>query len=145
LFDSLLRATLQSSSPRGVADDMGRLTQLNQRRQEFFTKFSLSQHASPEDQVVIGQALVLMNGELIDEATDAGRSGILGALNAPFLSDEQRVELVTLATLARAPTEDEKTKFIEYIGRQGDEVGRRKALGDVLWALVNSTEFFFNH
>ena len=145
LFDSLLRATLQSAAPRGAADDAGRMAQLNQRRQEFFTKFSLSQHASPEDQVVIGQALVLMNGELIDEATDAGRSGILGALNAPFLSDEQRVELVSLATLGRTPTDDEKAKFIAHLGSQQTDDERRKALGDVLWALVNSTEFFFNH
>ena len=77
--------------------------------------------------------------------TDAGRSGILGALNAPFMSDEQRVELVTLATLARTPTDDEKAKFIAHIGGQSNEARRRQALGDVLWALVNSTEFFFNH
>ncbi|MBL9124703.1 MAG: DUF1553 domain-containing protein, partial [Planctomycetaceae bacterium] len=145
LFDSLLRATLQSGASGTTAEDPGRLAQLNQRRQEFFTKFSNSQQGSPEDQVVIGQALVLMNGKLIDEATDAGRSGILGALNAPFLSDEQRVELLCLATLARTPTDDERGKFEAYLARSTDEAGRRKALGDILWALVNSTEFFFNH
>jgi hypothetical protein len=144
LFDSLLRATLQSPFTRG-GPDAGRMGQLEQRRQEFYTKFSQSQYASPEDQVAIGQALVLMNGELIEEATDAGRSGILGALDAPFLSDDQRIELLCQATVGRLPDDDERTKFRAYLDQHSDEAARRRALGDVLWALVNSTEFFFNH
>lgn len=142
LFDSLLRATLQSSSNPG---DNGRVALLNQRRQEFFAKFSGARQASPEDQVVIGQALVLMNGELIDEATDAGRSGILGALGAPFLSDEQRIETLYLASLGRLPTDGEQRRFVRHLTQQTDAASRGRALGDILWALVNSTEFFFNH
>lgn len=142
LFDSLLRATLQANFAGG---DEGRAAALNERRQEFYQKFSGARQASPDEQAVIGQALVLMNGQLIDEATDAGRSGILGALEAPFLSDDERIETLYLATLARPPHIEEMARFAEYLARQENQAARQRALGDILWALANSTEFYFNH
>ena len=40
--------------------------------------------------------------------------------------------------LARKPTADEQATCRRFIGRVGD---RKEALEDVLWTLVNSTEF----
>ena len=52
------------------------------------------------------QALLMMNGAEATEATDVKRSGLLGALEAPLFTDQQRVEILLLATLSRPPRED---------------------------------------
>ncbi len=49
----------------------------------------------------IPQALKLLNGRLVDDATDLERSDILVALEAPFLTDRERMETLFLATLSR--------------------------------------------
>jgi hypothetical protein len=43
------------------------------------------------------------------------------------------------------PNETERKKFVKYVeaGKTSDD--RRKALGDILWALLNSAEFILNH
>ena len=42
------------------------------------------------------------------------------------------------------PTPDEARKFLAYVEKQGSR-NEKKALSDVYWALLNSTEFKFNH
>jgi hypothetical protein len=55
---------------------------------------------------------------------------------------EQAVEELYLAAFARMPTAAEKRTTLAYISRQAD---RRRALEDVLWALLNTREFMFTH
>jgi hypothetical protein len=43
-------------------------------------------------------------------------------------------------TLARKPSESEKKKLLPLVGS-----GDKKSYDDVFWALLNSTEFEFNH
>ena len=43
------------------------------------------------------------------------------------------------------PREDEREKFIKYVKSGGATGDRRKALGDILWALLDSAEFVLNH
>jgi hypothetical protein len=52
------------------------------------------------------------------------------------------VETFFLATLSRPPSEKEAKKMTDYIAKAPD---KRSAYHDVLWALVNSTEFVSNH
>ncbi len=66
----------------------------------------------------------------------------LAALLAAHRDDGEALEELFLATLSRPPTEKEKARFAEYRAGQKD---RRKAFADTLWALVNTTEFIFNH
>jgi hypothetical protein len=47
-----------------------------------------------------------------------------------------------LATLSRYPHTDERESFVDYVSQAADP---RSALGDVLWALLNSAEFTLNH
>ena len=86
-----------------------------------------------------------MNGSIIREATDLGQSDLLVALEAPFFTDEKRVEVLFLSTLSRMPTEEERSKLVPYVESGGVTNDRRKALGDILWALLNSAEFVLNH
>ena len=47
-----------------------------------------------------------------------------------------------LTAYSRMPTASETSKTIEFIQAQED---KRKALEDVLWTILNSKEFMFNH
>ncbi|MCH8970317.1 MAG: hypothetical protein IIA66_14520, partial [Planctomycetes bacterium] len=96
-------------------------------------------------QAGIPQALTLMNGGVVARATDLRRRGLLQALDAPFFNDAQRVETLFLATLSRLPGELEREQFTRYVESGGPRGDRRQALGDVLWALLNSAEFTLNH
>lgn len=92
----------------------------------------------------IPQRLVLMNGQLVHERTkedlvmnSATRLGVL----AP--DDETAVELAYLAVLTRRPTPTELAHFAERL-RDG-ELKRAEKMEDLFWALINSTEFSWNH
>ncbi len=52
------------------------------------------------------------------------------------------IEELYLAALSRVPTDAEKNKTLSYVDQQ---TNKQQALEDVLWALVNSKEFMFNH
>lgn len=90
------------------------------------------------------QALMLMNGRAMTEMTATGTSNLLGALSAPFMSDNERVDALFLSTLAREPESDESSTCLAALKECKDSSERDTALSDILWALLNSTEFAFN-
>lgn len=91
------------------------------------------------------QALMLMNGQTTARVTGPQESRLLGAINAPFLSDAERIDALFLSTLSRLPSEEERTLFAEALSETKDDGERQQALSDSFWALLNSTEFAFNH
>ncbi len=99
-----------------------------------------------ETQTSILQALTVMNGKLVADQTSLDRGEALAAVaDAPFLDTPAKVEALFLATLTRKPTADEREKFASYVDRGGPSGDKGKALADVFWVLLNSTEFLFNH
>jgi hypothetical protein len=54
----------------------------------------------------------------------------------------QALQEMYLATVSRRPTQRELERALVYVGRQRDP---RQGLSDVLWALLNSSEFSMNH
>ena len=89
------------------------------------------------------QALSLMNGRLTTDLTDVSQSPALRAVaGAPFLDTKGKVESLYLAALGRKPSEDELAPVVKYVEGESDV---KKALADVLWALINTTEFNTNH
>lgn len=91
------------------------------------------------------QALMLMNGVAMAELTAHDRSRLLGALTAPFMGDEDQIDTLFLATLCRQPDSEERTMCLEALHDCKTKADRGRVLSDILWALVNSTEFAFNH
>jgi hypothetical protein len=57
-------------------------------------------------------------------------------------SPETAVEELYLAAFTRLPTATERQTALAYLSRQPD---RRRALEDLVWVLLNTREFMFNH
>ena len=77
-----------------------------------------------------------MQGKL---ASEKGR--IAGLISAQK-SDEQIVDELYLATYARLPTAPESAAIRELIA---GTTNRKEVFEDLLWTLLNSPEFAFNH
>jgi hypothetical protein len=87
-----------------------------------------------------------MNNPTVAQATHPDQSEFLASvINAPFLDTAGRIETLYLATLTRKPRADELEKFRAYVEKGGAAKDKKKALADVFWALLNSSEFFLNH
>jgi hypothetical protein len=114
-------------------------------RQAFVEQFRAPQGQATDYQAGIPQALTLMHGGLIHSATDLATSGLLKSLAAPFFTDEQRLDTLFLSTLSRYPQETEREVMLKPINAASNDKEKQQALGDVLWALLNSAEFTLNH
>jgi hypothetical protein len=93
---------------------------------------------APEIQGTIPQALLMMNSDLVHAYTRAQGKTLLADLLAKRLTDEQIVQALYQRVLARKPTLQEQAKCQSYVKKISP---RQEAFEDVLWVLVNSTEF----
>ena len=90
----------------------------------------------------ISQALHLMNAPEIQEKIahrrGTARTWADSSRPLPELADE-----VYLATLGRFPTDAERQLFLEAVDESPE--GRRQAVEDLLWAVLNTKDFLYNH
>jgi len=89
----------------------------------------------------IAQALHLMNSETTIGKVEH-RNGIAARLSASVLSDKEIVEELYLTALGRFPSESERQLMGQEFARA---TVRRDAVEDILWTLLNTKEFVFNH
>jgi len=141
LFDSLttvLGNTAQKERPMPKAAPKGGPVG---QRDQFAAFFLGTDNAKPTDyEAGIPQALRLMNSPLMASARltqVAGRAADLSRGASP----EKAVEKLYVATLSRRPTADETAKMKAFLAKHQDP---RAAYGDVLWVLLNSSEFALN-
>jgi hypothetical protein len=86
----------------------------------------------------IPQALLLMNNPVLNQRIQARGSNLLARILSAYPQDDDALRMVYLRTLARKPTDRELDKCREYVRKTGN---RAEAFEDILWALLNSTEF----
>lgn len=92
------------------------------------------------DEPSIAQALHLLNApELFQKLSH--RHGRARRLSDSQLTPTEVIEELYLSTLARKPSEAERDLMLPAF----NELDRRAATEDVLWSLMNSKEFLFNH
>ena len=84
----------------------------------------------------LDQALQLMNSELIRSQVQQAAVRF-EKLENPALLDE-----LYLAALCRKPNEKERPKLLAYLTGAQD---RRRAIEDIVWAVLNTNEFMFQH
>ena len=93
----------------------------------------------------IPQALMMMNGELVNRAASAEKGSFLHTVAAnPRLNNAAKINYLFLAALARRPTASEIDDRQQIAGPPATET-RSYALQDIWWAVLNSNEFILNH
>jgi hypothetical protein len=92
----------------------------------------------------IPQRLLLMNGEIVRDKIKDGFFTAASRIADLAPDDKSAVESAFLCVLTRRPTSDESTHFVARLaGTSGKE--RKERLTDLCWALLNTTEFSWNH
>lgn len=86
----------------------------------------------------VPQALFLMNSPFVNSRVSAQGNTPLAKLLKTYSEDEDVLAELYLLVLAREPTENELTTCREYIAETGE---REAAFEDIMWSLINSTEF----
>jgi hypothetical protein len=148
LFDSLAVATGYQ-----YRQDNAQPGRFFSPRGEFLAKFGNPSDKRTEHQTSILQALTLMNGKFTSDVTNpSAHQGppqtltLIAVIDAPFFdTTAKRVEALYLATLSRKPRAEELERFVKFVDRAGTGDDAKKALADVFWALLNSSEFILNH
>jgi len=87
----------------------------------------------------ITQALLMMNSDVTEKITEKKPGNFIAQLMKSTAEPEERVELIYLNTLGRYPTEKELESALRTAG------SKEETYEDIQWALLNSSEFIFNH
>lgn len=143
LFNSLasvLNVNLEGRTPPGPAG-AGPMYFRRDPRFLFNTVFGYDP-SEPRGEVgsSIPQALTLMNSPLFNRAIDARRPDALGGILAKNKDNQAALVELYLNTLGRGPTDKEVETCLTYVG---DVNNRGEAFEDILWSLINSTEFCY--
>jgi hypothetical protein len=100
----------------------------------------------------LSQSLHLLNAKDIQDklANDQGRAALLAA--ASSRSDEEKLRELYVMAFSRSPNAEELAAATAHLARrtEGKTLGeiaaaKRHAYEDLIWALVNTKEFLFNH
>lgn len=108
-------------------------------RTAFVNFFNLDENWDPMDfQAGIPQVLRLMNSAQMNNPARAAD------LTKTAKTPTEAIEILYLTVLSRKPTEAEVKRALTYATREkgGDN---KAALADLLWVLINSSEFAINH
>ena len=86
----------------------------------------------------VSQALLMMNNPTINQKIRANGTNLLARILTSYTQDDEALRMVYMRTLARRPTDRELARCRTHIRAAGS---RAEAFEDILWALLNSTEF----
>ena len=145
--DQVAGAIAQSTKLTTIDSTAHIITQLTSLGQEneFVTRFGDPGEDEFNDRgETVTQRLLMLNGKMVSERLDNG-------LNTPAYllglspNTEKAVETIYLCTLSRRPTELEKEHFVNLIETEDDHERKREEIVDLYWALINSSEFRWNH
>ncbi|HKP38739.1 MAG TPA: DUF1553 domain-containing protein, partial [Pyrinomonadaceae bacterium] len=93
----------------------------------------------------LAQSLHLLNSKDVQEkiSSDKGTAALMAAETGT--SDDYKVKQLYLTALAREPNEKELAIAQGHLAKAKDEKAKRQAYEDMVWALINTKEFLFNH
>jgi hypothetical protein len=137
---------LQASSIRTINADshiLSRLMKFGQQN-EFIKRYgdNLDEELEPRGGT-IPQRLLLMNGKLIRERIDGNPINATPRIATLSPNDNRTIEVAYLAILTRRPTDPERDHFLQFL--RSKDLSQVQKVQDLTWALINSTEFSWNH
>ena len=89
----------------------------------------------------IPSALMMMNHQMLNAGMTAGRVNGFGEMLAKHPSPESKVRAIFLSCLSRTPTSSESSRWMAHVTKAAGTSGYE----DLMWTLVNTSEFLFNH
>lgn len=95
------------------------------------------------DEPSVIQVLNLSNGDTVNSKLNSQESIVESWFQTYRDDPAGLVRAATLRTLSRYPTEQETERLTEEL--KAEEPERRIAIEDLLWSLISSREFLFNH
>ncbi len=135
-LESVLGRMSPQSVVRGRRNPYARLFGLEG---QFLKEFNFDPSSRPEDiSSGISQALMLMNSPAIEAKIKAQGTNLLGRILKAYPNNKEAIQMVYLKALARNPSASELARCQNYIRKVGN---RAEAFEDLLWVLINSTEF----
>ena len=143
LYDSLIVATNAHNSGRSNWEEA------EKQRQRWMQQFVVAFDTDENDESTtfngtIPQAMMMMNGELIDNAINAEKGSYLHSILSERGADSRKVQKLYLTALSRPATRSEINTAGKLLAAypRNNQVA---AYQDLFWALLNSNEFIFNH
>jgi hypothetical protein len=144
--DQVAGGVLQASSVATVDAEshvLARLVRYSQRN-DFVKRYG----DSGEDEFdgrggTIPQRLLMMNGALIRDKIKEGPFSASTQVGWMSADNAHTVEAAYLSVLTRRPTPEEAEHFQHFL--IDSDLTRNQRLEDMFWALLNSTEFSWNH
>ena len=91
----------------------------------------------------VTQVLHLANGDTINKKLEA-KDNALSKWLEKKLPNEQIIEEVYLTALNRRPSSEERQRFLKTLNETKSEE-LRPVVEDMVWAMLSSKEFLFNH
>jgi len=142
LFDALIRVLglKEEDLQRQQPDVMGMARRFdNTQRGRFHQKFSFDPSTAPDELTgTIPQALYMMNSGLVNNLIRAGGQTRLHQILDKYKSDDDALSELYLVVHAREPSAKEAQVCRDYLKQVNN---RQEAFEDILWSLINSTEF----
>ena len=139
---------IQSASLTAINADSHILFQLNRSIQqgEFIKRYGdIGEDEFYIQGGTIPQRLLMMNGSLVHERIkDDLVANAASRILATAPNDTKVVEATYLAVLSRRPSAEEGDYFLHSLSQKGF-LDRKAKQADLYWALINSTEFSWNH
>ncbi|MDA0657909.1 MAG: DUF1549 and DUF1553 domain-containing protein [Planctomycetota bacterium] len=101
--------------------------------------------------VNLAQSLHLINSAEVQSKLAADTGRVASIANNVHMSTEEKVEQIYLLTVSRSPKPTEMAEALKYLQRKSATDASnalqetRLAYEDLLWAMINSKDFLFNH
>ncbi|MEO1996245.1 MAG: DUF1549 domain-containing protein [Planctomycetaceae bacterium] len=147
LYDSLAIATQAAHN-----FDDPRLTALDDRS-GWIQQFVFDHDTDENDEFTsfsgtISQALLMMNGEMIERAIGNRGGTFLQYVVSQPKSDREKIRMLCLSALSRYPTQNEQVAFRSFMRPTRASARKNASVGgfqDIFWAYLNSSEFILIH
>lgn len=141
-----IRVAIQSAGNQPLASRQEHAIHRRDWVRQFATAYDTDENDESMDfEGTISQAMVMMNGS---EVNDAIRAAAAVVVQSKKGATTKALESLSESLLTRKPTDTERKAFrrhVQQLNRQNPKSGSVRAVEDMLWAYLNSTEFMTVH